>query len=197
MKIKNIKLNNYQKVILTWGVLVLLGHILSKIFYENKLVLLVVWTVILSTALFVQVALMWTEKQRDYITHCLWLLVGIIGSFLTYVILMRNVFDWILVSSMWFFLCAVSMILTAYFQRNQSYILLAIFYLLTALMFQFLIGKDEIILSGIMFLFLSIIDSMLEYSSLRYGIAEFTTPKEPMTFKELRKIQKKENRFDD
>ena len=194
--ISKFKLNNYQKVILSWGSLVFLGHIITY-YATSTTILLVSWTVVIAIAVFVQVMLMWYEKKVGILTHLTWLFVVITGSVLTYMIYFGRIYASIQMTAMWFLVCTVGMLITAYLQKNSSYVLLAVFYLMTAVMFQFLIGHDDIILSGVMFLFLSILDTVLEYSPLRNPMLKTGKAIEPKTFKELRKLEEKEQRFSD
>lgn len=78
------KLNNYQKILITWGVLLFIGYMLSWSLLSNQLALLVLWTIIGSVGLGVQVWLGFATDTKTIFIQLAWIAVVVFGIILTY-----------------------------------------------------------------------------------------------------------------
>lgn len=170
------KLNNYQKILITWGVLLFIGYMLSWSLLSNQLALLVLWTIIGSIGLGVQVWLGFVTEIKTIFIQLAWIAVVVFGIILTYLELRYGLKLGLHgMTSGWFFICSSAMLFTAVLYRfNLSYILLCVLYAIVGLIIAF--GgfnlQIELYISAIAFLIICLIDTALEKSKLRSGLSE-------------------------
>lgn len=170
------KLNNYQKILITWGVLLFIGYMLSWSLLSNQLALLVLWTIIGSIGLGVQVWLGFATEIKTIFIQLAWIAVVVFGIILTYLELRYGLKLGLHgMTSGWFFICSSAMLFTAVLYRfNLSYILLCVLYAIVGLIIAF--GgfnlQIELYISAIAFLIICLIDTALEKSKLRSGLSE-------------------------
>lgn len=170
------KLNNYQKILVTWGVLLAIGYFLSWSILSNQLALLILWTAIGSIGLGVQVWLGFATDVKTILIQLAWVAVVVFGIILTYLELRYGLKLGLhgMISG-WFFMCSSAMLFTAVLYRfNLSYIILSILYAIVGLIIAF--GgfnlQIELYISAITFLILCFIDAVLEKTKLRSSLSE-------------------------
>jgi hypothetical protein len=175
-------LSKYQKTVLLWGVVIFIGFILSQILpfmSEINPILgdlrlsLFGWLILTALALFFQVKWMWYNNLSSVGSQITWILIGIGGWVLTYFKLYGYILLEYKATSFWLALCAIGMLFTAWFYRNNlSYYILAILYILFAAIIEFSKILFELIVTGLIFLGLGIADAWLEKSVYRKDLAE-------------------------
>ena len=158
------KINNYQKSVLSWGILIFLGYVFQSIAHKYNLVILS-WTLFIGIALFVQIILLWSNDKVSINTNILWIIISIIGGIITYVLWAGIITTDFKINVFWFLIVSIGMVGTYVMTRNNRYIMLCIIYALTAVIFQILNFDNDLIYVGISFLVLSILDFYLEYKS--------------------------------
>ena len=175
-------LSKYQKTVLLWGFVCFTGFLLSQILpfmSEINPILgdlrlsLFGWLIITAIALFFQVKWMWYNNFYSIGSQITWIIIGIAGWVLTYFKLYGYILLEYKATSLWLALCAIGMVFTAWFYRNNfSYYILAILYVLFATIIEFSKIPFELIVTGIIFLGLGIVDAWLENSVYRKDLAE-------------------------
>ncbi len=170
------KLNNYQKILITWGILLAIGYVLSWSLLSNQMALLILWTFIGSVGLGTQVWLGFAKDIKSILIQLSWVAVVVFGILLTYLELRYGIKLGLhgMVSG-WFFMCSTAMLFTAILYRfNLSYILLCVLYAIVGILIAF--GgfnlQIELYISAIAFLVLCILDSALDKTKLRSSLAE-------------------------
>jgi len=87
------KFNNYQKVVILWGVVCFLGFFSSQIFpffteinsiFGDMRLSLFGWLILTAIALFYQAKLMWYSNFASIASQVIWAIVGIGGWVFTY-----------------------------------------------------------------------------------------------------------------
>lgn len=170
------KFNNYQKILITWGVLLAIGYSLSWSILSNQLALLILWTTIGSIGLGVQVWLGFATDLKTILIQLSWIAVVVFGIIFTYLELRYGLKLGLHgMTSGWFFMCSGAMLFTAVLYRfNLSYIILCILYAIAGLIIAF--GgfnlQIELYISAVVFLVICLIDSTLERTKLRSGLSE-------------------------
>lgn len=170
------KLNNYQKILITWGVLLAIGYFLSWPLLSNQLGLLILWAVISCIGLGVQVWLGYATNVKTELIQLSWVAVVVFGITLTYLELKYGLKLGLHgMTSGWFFLSSSAMLFTAILYRfNLSYIILFILYAIVGLVIAF--GgfnlQIELYISGVGFLILCLIDTALEKTKLRSTLSD-------------------------
>lgn len=170
------KLNNYQKILTTWGVLLAVGYGLSWTLMSNQLGLLILWIAIGSIGLGVQVWLGFGTDIKTILIQLSWVLVVVLGIILTYLELRYGIKLGLHgMTSGWFFMCSTAMLFTAILYRfNLSYIGLCVLYAIVGLLIA--LGgfslQLELYISAVAFLVLCLIDSALEKTKLRASLSE-------------------------
>lgn len=170
------KLNNYQKILITWGILLAIGYVLSWSLLSNQMSLLILWTLIGSVGLGTQVWLGFATDFKTILIQLSWVAVVVFGIILTYLELRYGIKLGLhgMVSG-WFFMCSTAMFFTAVLYRfNISYILLGVLYAIAGLIIAF--GgfnlQIELYISAVAFLALCILDSALDKTKLRSSLTE-------------------------
>jgi hypothetical protein len=176
------KLNKYQQTVIFWGIICFVGFFLSQIlpfFSESKPLLgdlrvsLYGWLVLTIIALYFQVVWMWYDNVASIGSQVSWIVVAIGGWVLTYFKLYGYILVEIKATTMWLILCAIAMLFTAFFNKNNvSYYLLTIAYVAAGALIEFTSLPFEMVIVGVLFLVIGILDAALEYSSWRKGLAE-------------------------
>jgi hypothetical protein len=176
------KINNYQKTVILWGIVSFVGFIFSQILpfmSEINPILgdlrlsLFGWLIITATALFFQVKWMWYNNIASVCSQVTWIIIGIGGWVLTYFKLYGYILLEYKATSLWLALCAIGMVFTAWFYKNNlSYYLLAILYILFAGIIEFSKIPFELFVTGFIFLGLGFLDAYLEHSKWRKDFAE-------------------------
>lgn len=170
------KFNNYQKILTTWGVLLGIGYALSWSMLSNQLGLLILWTIVGSIGLGVQVWLGFATDIKTILIQLSWVAVVVFGILLTYLELRYGLKLGLHgMTSGWFFMCSTVMLFTAILYRfNVSYIILCVLYAIAGLVIAFggFSLQLELYISAIAFLVLCLIDSSLEKTKLRSTLSE-------------------------
>jgi hypothetical protein len=168
------KINRYQIVVVYWGLAMFAGYAAMHFFAKDLAAVLVIWTFAMASALFVQSYLLWNESFRDRAINLVWLAVCLVGAVLTYVVFFKYLPWNLTINALWFGICALGMAGTALLQKAKlSYFLLAVIYAVIAIYFQFINIADDLLLAGVFFFLLGILDAALEYTQLRKGLANF------------------------
>ena len=108
------KLNNYQKILITWGVLLAIGYCVSFNLLSNKLALLSIWTFIGAIGLGTQVWLGYAKDTKTILIQLAWISVVVFGIIFTYLELRFGIKIGLHgMSSGWFFMCSGAMLFIA------------------------------------------------------------------------------------
>lgn len=177
-----LKFNNYQKTVILWGLICFFGFIgsqfgpflgeVNSIFLDLRFSL-ILWLVLTAIGLFFQVYWMWYNNISSIGSQITWIFIGIVGWVLTYFKLYGYILSDLKSTSMWLGFSSIGMVLTAIFYRNNfSYYLLALGYFAFGLLIQYTKMPFELVITGIIFLGLGILDAYLEHSKWRKGLAE-------------------------
>lgn len=170
------KLNNYQKILITWGVVLAIGYGLSWSILSNQLSLLILWTIVAGVGLSVQVWLGFATDIKTILIQLSWVAVVVFGIVLTYLELRYGLKLGLHgMTSGWFFMCSTVMLFTAILYKfNLSYIILCVLYATVGLVIAFggFSLQLELYISAVAFLLLCLIDSSLEKTKLRSKISE-------------------------
>jgi len=170
------KLNNYQKILTTWGILLAIGYFLSWSILSNQLGLLILWTFVGSIGLGVQVWLGFATDIKTILIQLSWVAVVVFGIILTYIELRYGLKLGLNgMTSGWFFMCSTVMLFTSILYRlNFSYIILCVLYAIVGLVIAFggFSLQLELYISAVAFLVLCLIDSALEKTKLRSTLSE-------------------------
>jgi len=176
------KLNNYQKTVILWGIICFIGFVgsqfvpflgeINSLFLDLRFSL-VLWLFLTAIGLFFQIYWMWYNDISSIGSQISWIVICLGGWALTYFKLYGYILVDLKSTSMWLGLCAIGMILTAIFYRNNfSYYLLAILYFLSVMLVQFTQLPFELVITGLIFLILGFVDAYLEHSIWRKNLAE-------------------------
>jgi hypothetical protein len=176
------RLNKYQQTVIFWGIICLVGFTFSQFlpfFSEFNPALgdlrasLIGWLILIAIALYFQVVWMWYDNVASIGSQVIWIVVSIGGWVLTYFKLYGYILVEIKATTMWLILCAIAMLFTAFFNKNNvSYYLLTIAYVAAGALIEFTSLPFEMVIVGVLFLVIGILDAALEYSSWRKGLAE-------------------------
>ncbi len=167
------KINRYQIVVLSWGVLIFLGYfITTKLNDINQMAYL--WGLLISLGCFIQVKFMWFKSMNIQLIHTTWFLHGFVAGVLTYLALTGKITTDINIHVFWLGLTALGMFTTAFLMKNSSYIIMGVLYLIPTAFFQIqgYVANDMVIV-GAVFLTLGIVDGLMEYSPMRKRLANF------------------------
>jgi len=158
---KNIfsKINPYQMVVFCWGAFALVGYLLQDHFMDPNIAI-ITWTLVIAAASFVQIYFFWSESKRIKLLNILWVKINVIGGILTYLLWTGTIFPDAKINVMWFVLIALGMIATGIIIKMKKYFVLAIIYLIFAVIFQMLNFEHDLIFSGIAFLAVNVLDGV-------------------------------------
>ena len=168
------KLNNYQKILFSWGGLLLLGYLISIYTFSNMVVFFGAWAVIAAIAIIIQIKLGGFGDTKTKLIQALWILIIVIPG------LVFNYFEYIGVAPVigngfvgWPATCAVGMVIVALFYRlNISYFILAVLYaVLAGLVYVMGDFTTLLIVSGVGFAVICSVDALMENTSLRKTLA--------------------------
>jgi hypothetical protein len=176
------KLNKYQQTVIFWGIICFVGFFFSQFlpfFSELNPVLgdlrisLFGWLILIAIALYFQITWMWYDNLATIGSHAAWIIVSIGGWILTYFKLYGYILVEIKATTMWLILCAIAMLFTAFFNKNNlSYYFLTLVYIVFGAIIEFTSLPFEMVIVGIIFLLVGILDAALEHSPWRKGLAE-------------------------
>ena len=168
--------NRYQKVMLVWAVLVLIGYLASSFYMGAPNMLVSIWLLVLLIGLSVQLILGYPKKSKTVIAQIVWFGIILIGSYLTFLEYSSGTVIGIHgMLSGWFFLVALGMLITsAIYRFNISYLILFALYAVVGLILAYsgLKINIEIIISGFVFFILFLVDIGMEWSIWRRHIAD-------------------------
>jgi len=166
-----LKLNNYQKILITWGVLLAIGYCVSFNLLSNKLVLLSIWTFIGAIGLGTQVWLGYAKDTKTILIQLAWISVVVFGIIFTYLELRFGIKIGLHgMSSGWFFMCSGVMLFIALLYRfNISYLILFVLYAIVGLIIAFggFVLQTELYISAAGFGLICLLDALLENTKLR------------------------------
>lgn len=165
------KINNYQKIIITWGVLLVFGYSVSFSLVSNKLALLVLWTLISAVGLGTQVWLGYANDIKTVLIQLAWVSVVILGIILTYLELSHGIKVGLHgMLSGWFFMCSgVMLFIALLYKFNISYLILFVLYAIVGLIIAFggFVLQTELYISAVGFGIICLLDALLENTKLR------------------------------
>jgi hypothetical protein len=163
------KLNNYQKVLAAWGIILLVGYILSVWLFQNITYFFAMWFALTIIGLLVQFKFGGFKEKSSKWIQGLWIVV-ILGG------IVLNIFEYMgtiplfggnpMIGWPLAMIFAYGVIAIIY-KLNVSYLLLALLYLVFAGVFMITDFNLGLIVSGIFFLVLCSVDALLEGSALR------------------------------
>lgn len=168
------KLNNYQKILFSWGGLLLLGYLISIYTFTNSVIFFGIWVVLAAIAIAIQIKLGGFGDTKVKLVQALWILIivvpGIAFNYLEYthaVPVIGNGF------AGWPATCAVGMVIVAIIYKfNISYLLLAVLYAIMAGVVYMLSNFTTLlIVSGVGFAIICSVDALLEITPLRKSLA--------------------------
>jgi len=169
-------INNYQKLMIVWGILLGVGYGISTSLLANPVGLLVLWTIVIAVGLALQVWWGWPRDTKATLIQLVWIGVILIGAILTYAEMRLGILLGLHgMTSGWFFICSSGMLLTAIIYRlNISYIILFILYGVAGVLVAFSgFGLQvELYLSAVGFFGLCLLDALLEKSAFRTHLAD-------------------------
>jgi len=170
------KLNNYQKILGTWGIIITIGYIASWPLLSQPMYLLVLWATVAIIGLGVQVWLGFARDIKSIIIQLVWVGIVLLGLVLTYAELRLGIKLGLHgMASGWFFLVSSGMLITSIIYKfNLSYILLCILYagVGVGIAFGGLDLQVEIYVAAAAFFVLCMLDAFLEKTKLRTGLTE-------------------------
>ena len=168
------KLNNYQKILFSWGGLLLLGYLISIYTFSNTVMFFGIWLLIALIAIVIQIKLGGFGDTKTKLIQGLWILIIIIPG------LAFNYFEYTGVAPVigngfvgWPATCAVGMVIVAIVYRfNLSYLILAALYaVLAGLVYIMGDFTTLLIVSGVGFAVTCSIDALMENTGLRKTLA--------------------------
>ncbi len=164
------KLNNYQKILIIWGILLFIGYLLSTVLFSNPILFFGKWFVIGVVGLIVQFKLGGFKSTSTKWIQALWLVVVLGGIFL-------NIFEYRGVIPLfggspfigWPLAIAFAyLVIAIIYKLNVSYLILTLLYLVfAAVVFMISNFNLALIVSGTFFLVLCVGDAIMEKSDLR------------------------------
>lgn len=169
------KINNYQKILFSWGGLLLLGYVISIYTFTNTPLFFGLWAILAAVAIAVQIMLGGFADTKTKLIQALWILIivipGIAFNYLEYthaVPVIGNGF------AGWPATCAVGMIIVAIIYRfNLSYFLLAGLYAILAIVVYAMSDFTTLlIISGVGFAIICSVDALLENTKLRKSLSD-------------------------
>lgn len=168
--------NRYQKIQLTWAVLLTFGYLASNLALAAPQLLLEIWVVVFIVGYGTQLILGFPHDRKATVIQLVWICIYIIGAWITYLEYTTGLSLGVhgMVSG-WFFMVSAGMLITAAIYRfNVSYLILFLLYLIIGLLLAFggLKISAEIIISAIAFFVFIIVDVGLEWSIWRQRIAD-------------------------
>ena len=165
------KLNNYQKILITWGVLLAIGYSISFSLLSNKLALLFLWTIIGVIGLGTQMWLGFVTDIKTILIQLAWIGVVVFGIILTYLELRHGIKIGLHgMSSGWFFMCSgVMLFIALLYKFNISYLILFVLYTIVGLVIAFggFVLQTELYISAIGFGVICLLDALFENTKLR------------------------------
>lgn len=164
------KLNSYQKILLLWGVVILIGYLLSIVVFTQPILFFSMWFVLGLAGLIAQFKLAGFGAKSTKWIQGLWIVVVLGGIFL-------NIFEYLglipLFGGSPFIGWPLAMVfayavIAVMYKLNYSYMLLAVLYLAFAgVVFMISNFTFGLVVSGILFALLCGIDAAMEGSALR------------------------------
>ena len=160
------QINNYQKAVGSWGILIFIGYIAQNILHKYNLVI-IRWSIIIAIALFIQIFLLWNDDRVSFGTQITWIVISIIGGALTYFLWSGSIMTDLKINVFWFIIVSIGMGVTLILTKNISYLILLGLYIISAIIFQVFDFDNDLIYAGLIFLILGFVDVFLESSPLR------------------------------
>ncbi len=164
------KFNYYQKILLIWGTILLVGYLLSIYVYSQPVVFFVMWFLLGIVGLLFQFKWAGLSAKSTKWIQALWVVVVLGGIFL-------NIFEYLGIIPLFggspfigwpLAMVFAYMVIALIYKINYSYVLLAILYVIFAgivfLVHDFTTG---LVVSGVLFAVLCGLDAAFEGSNLR------------------------------
>ena len=165
-KLKNKNVSNYQRIMVSWAILLFVGFDTSY-FIKDLIVNILLWLILVGAGIFYQFKLTWSRRSSNIIIQIMWLILIILGSTMTLLILLEIIPITTDLGAGWLLLIGVGMILTGIFNKNFSYYMLSIIYFVSGLILEYAESKYSLLFAGLVFLVLCYIDALLEYTPVR------------------------------